>query len=70
MNQLELDFDQPEIKDRGLREPHLLYKIVHTGDGFAEWKRLASKYSLNELFPKGTDLSRIPQWVHNFFGRY
>lgn len=65
MSQMKIDFDLPE-RNPLMHKPHELYNIV-VATNYEHWERLAQKYTLEQLFPKGTDLSRVPYWIHRIF---
>lgn len=48
------------------KDAHELYRLVAYGN-WDEWQRLASEFELKDLFPKGTDLSKVPYWVRKFW---
>ena len=56
--QLQLDIDGiAESEPRPLtKKPHELYQIVRQGN-----------FTLDQLFPKGTNLDLVPDWIHWFW---
>ena len=66
---MQLDFSEPKKRNPMIHKPHEVYQILRH-DAYEEWERLAKRYRLSEMFPEGTDLSRVPTWVHRIWEKH
>ena len=82
MSQTVIDFEQhtsdqtvdpiyPELthRDRLDSRAHELGEIIVKGGDFKQWTELAEYYSIEQLYPQGTDFDRIPDWIKDLFDR-